>query len=91
MSKQHAKTTERTTYLSNDPPSQRAIRELKIRDPLPTGGNWFSTERQEFRVTRDAELAGYNIEDRRGGAWWVPSTNVVYVVYETVPVSAAAE
>lgn len=72
-------------------PSHRAIRELRIRDPLPTGAVWFSTEKGAFKVTRDPELGGYNIENPRGEGWWVPSTNVVYVVYETVPVGAAAE
>lgn len=63
-------------------PSDRKIKMLQLDGRgLPNGDSWIATEKH-YTVTRDAELGGYNIENQRGEAWWVPGTAVAWVVYE---------
>jgi hypothetical protein len=71
-----------STKTNTTKPSDRKIKEMQLDGRgLPTGDSWFSTEKH-FTVTRDPELGGYNIEDQRGKAWWVPATAVAWIVYE---------
>lgn len=68
----------------------RPILEIKLSAPLPSGGDWFSTERSLWSVARDGDV-GFFIADTRGQQWWVPMSSVSYVVYVPAPVAAAAE